>query len=154
MLAEKVDGKLVLVSSTVGLSGMIGYASYAPTKFAVRGLAECLRQELLPYNISVHIYYVATISSPGYEAENATKPKVTKVIEGAEGSDSRPLARAYTLLNGTVDARSVLVGIQEGKFAVTSDVITDCMYASSAGTAPRSLGHFFKGLVGNVSLGG
>lgn len=107
MLAEKVHGRLVLVSSTLGLTGMVGYASYAPTKFAVRGLAECLRQELLPHGISVHIYYVATINSPGYEAENATKPKVTKAIEGAEGSDSRPIARAHTLLNGTAGAANV-----------------------------------------------
>jgi NAD(P)-dependent dehydrogenase (short-subunit alcohol dehydrogenase family) len=27
-------------------SGLIGYSAYAPSKFAVRGLAECLRNEV------------------------------------------------------------------------------------------------------------
>jgi NAD(P)-dependent dehydrogenase (short-subunit alcohol dehydrogenase family) len=27
-------------------TGMVGYSAYAPSKFAVRGLAECLRNEV------------------------------------------------------------------------------------------------------------
>lgn len=95
------SGRVVMVSSTLGLMGMIGYSQYSPTKFALRGLAECLRQELIPYNIRVSIYFVSTINSPGYEKENITKPEITKQIEDGDSSDSSPCARAKTLLNGT-----------------------------------------------------
>lgn len=90
-----------MVSSTLGLMGMIGYSQYAPTKFALRGLAECLRQELLPYGIGVSIYFVSTIKTPGYERENLTKPAITKLIEDGDCSDQSPEARASTLLKGT-----------------------------------------------------
>lgn len=94
------DGRVVMVSSTLGLMGMIGYSQYSPTKFALRSLAECLRQELLPYGIKVSIYFVSTIASPGYERENLTKPAVTKMIEDGDPSDPSPKARARTLLKG------------------------------------------------------
>ena len=100
MVKEGIKGRLVLVSSTLGLMGLIGYSSYAPTKFALRGLAETLRQELIPFEIKTHIYYVTTIKSAGYATENETKPEITKIIEGSEDSDSNPLVRARTLLNG------------------------------------------------------
>ena len=91
-----------MVSSTLGLMGMIGYTQYAPTKFALRGLAECLRQELIPYGIKTSIYFVSTIKSPGYEKENLTKPNITKLIEDGDSSDSSPEARARTLLKGNL----------------------------------------------------
>ena len=89
-----------MVSSTLGLMGMIGYSQYSPTKFALRGLAECLRQELIPYGIKTSIYFVSTIKSPGYEKENLTKPAITKIIEDGDASDPSPVARAKTLIQG------------------------------------------------------
>ena len=38
-------GQLSFVSSVAGYMGLIGYSSYAPTKFALSGLAECLNME-------------------------------------------------------------------------------------------------------------
>ncbi len=32
-----VDGKVVLVSSLLGLMGLVGYSQYAPMKYAIRG---------------------------------------------------------------------------------------------------------------------
>ena len=94
------NGRIVMVSSTLGLLGMIGYSQYSPTKFALRGLAECLRQELIPYGIKTSIYFVSTIKSPGYEKENLTKPIITKMIEDGDSSDPSPKARAKTLIRG------------------------------------------------------
>jgi 3-dehydrosphinganine reductase len=37
MVANKTKGKIVLASSILGLFGMVGYSSYTPTKFAIRG---------------------------------------------------------------------------------------------------------------------
>ncbi|KAG0295007.1 3-dehydrosphinganine reductase [Linnemannia gamsii] len=63
MVETGVKGKIVLTSSTLGLVGLVGYSSYCPTKFALRG----------------------TMFSPGYETENLTKPLLTREIEGSTG---------------------------------------------------------------------
>lgn len=95
--------KLVFVSSTLGLMTFAGYATYAPAKYAIRGLAETLRSELLLFGIDVHCFYPGGILSPGFEAENLTKPELTKKIEGSD----QPLAPekvAQHLLNGASKA--------------------------------------------------
>lgn len=53
----------------MGLLGFAGYSAYAPTKFALRGLADCLRNELKQYGIGVHIFFPGNIDSPGFENE-------------------------------------------------------------------------------------
>ena len=40
------SGRAVIVASMSGFVGMAGFATYAPTKFALRGLADCLRNEV------------------------------------------------------------------------------------------------------------
>lgn len=37
------DGKIVLVSSTLGLIGLVGYSQYAPMKHAIRGTSKDTR---------------------------------------------------------------------------------------------------------------
>jgi 3-dehydrosphinganine reductase len=126
MIEAGKGGKVVLVSSTLGLMGMIGYSQYSSAKFALRGLAESLRQELLPYSISVHIFFVATIDSPGNEVENEHKPAITKMIEEGDISDPSPIKRAQTLLKG----------VESGDFAISSDIATELIRAASRGNAP------------------
>lgn len=106
--------------------GMVGYSQYAPTKFALRGLAESLRQELRPHSINTHIYYVATIDSPGNKVENETKPEITKIIEDGDMSNHSPAARAESLLEG----------MEAEQFAITSDLLTDLFRCASLGAAP------------------
>ena len=55
MAARK--GHIANVSSMMGYFGTMGYAAYAPTKFAIVGLTEVLRNELKPYNISFSVMY-------------------------------------------------------------------------------------------------
>jgi 3-dehydrosphinganine reductase len=63
------------------------------------GLAEALRQELMPYGIHTHIMFPGTILTPGYEEENKMKPAITKEIEGVdEGQTPEAVSRA--LLRG------------------------------------------------------
>lgn len=93
------EGKIVMVSSILGLFGLVGYSQYAPMKYAIRGLAESLRSELILYGISVHAYFPATILSPGLEEENKTKPKITLDIEGTD-EGLTPAQCAKGLLKG------------------------------------------------------
>ena len=74
--------RVVLVASAMSLCGFVGYSQYAATKYALRGLAECLRNEFLLYDIGVSIFYASSMDSPGYAIEELTKPSLTRQIEG------------------------------------------------------------------------
>lgn len=73
-------GHISFVSSMLGYMGLIGYATYAPSKFALVGLAEVLRHELKPYNIDISVLYPPDTDTPGFETENKTKPQETAML--------------------------------------------------------------------------
>ncbi|MCO5565368.1 hypothetical protein L7F22_019041 [Adiantum nelumboides] len=126
---KKWDGKLVLTGSTLSFTGIVGYAQYAPMKWAIRGLAETLRSEFLLYNgLSIHAYFPGTILSPGYIEEEKTKPKVTQSIEDGEKGGQTPLQCAKKLLEG----------VENNNFIITSDFDTDMLRAATSigGTIP------------------
>lgn len=124
MVEEGKKGRIVFISSTVGLMGMVGYAQYSPTKYALRGLAECLNQEFLKDGITFHIYFVASIKTVGYENEQKTKPEITKLLEGKDVSgDQSAEGRASTLIDG----------LMNNQIFVTSDFFTRLLLATSEG---------------------
>ncbi|UZJ53196.1 hypothetical protein CBS101457_002516 [Exobasidium rhododendri] len=120
----KKDAKIVLVSSTLGLMGLVGYSQYAPMKFALRGEydAKCLRSEFQLYDISIHAYFPGTILSPGFQEENKTKPALTKKLEGGESDGQTP----------EQCARGLLKGVEANHFFITTDFLTELFRASSA----------------------
>lgn len=61
------------------------------------GLAESLRNELLLYNISVHLFLPATIFSPGFVNEQALKPEITKAVEGPDEGVTPEVAASYLI---------------------------------------------------------
>ncbi len=64
-------GRVVLLNSGVGLSARAGWASYAASKFALRALADALRDEEAPYGVrvtSVHAGRVDTDMQRGVVA--------------------------------------------------------------------------------------
>lgn len=124
MVAANKPGRIVFISSTVGLMGMIGYSQYAPTKWALRGLAECLNQEFFRHRITFHVYFVASIRTAGFAREEERKPEITRLLEGSDVSgDQSPRARAACLIDG-------LKGNQQ---FVTSDFFTRILLATSEG---------------------
>ena len=52
-MVKKGHGQIVLVSSAAAVCGVAGYSSYAPSKAAVRSLADTLRNEVLPLRFSM-----------------------------------------------------------------------------------------------------
>ena len=48
-------GKIVVISSTAGLTGMIGQVNYASTKFGIIGAAKSLAVEVARKNVNVNI---------------------------------------------------------------------------------------------------
>jgi 3-dehydrosphinganine reductase len=79
---EQKHGSIANVSSVVGYMGVFGYTAYSPAKFAVVGFSECLRQELLPYNIGVSVIYPPDTDTPQWHEENKIKPQETRVLSG------------------------------------------------------------------------
>lgn len=91
---ETPEHKIVFVSSQAGLMACAGYASYSPSKYAVRGFAEALRNELFPHNIHVSIAFPGNMKTPGFEEEEKIKPVATKQIEKGEAlQDPAEVAR-------------------------------------------------------------
>ena len=81
-MRESKSGRIVLVSSGAGLLGLYGYSAYAPSKFAVRGLAEALRGELKPEGIEVSIVYPPDTDTPQLREEIPLRPEATSKIAG------------------------------------------------------------------------
>ncbi len=73
-------GHIANVSSAMGFFGIMGYATYAPSKFAIVGMTEVLRHELKPYNIGFSILYPPDTDTPGFAIENKTKPKECAIM--------------------------------------------------------------------------
>jgi 3-dehydrosphinganine reductase len=104
---EQKRGHISFVSSMMGYMGIIGYATYAPTKFALVGLAEVLRHELHSYNISISILYPPDTETPGFKRENETKPPETAI-----------LSSTAKLFKPDKVAKQYLQGISKGKFYI------------------------------------
>ncbi len=103
LFQERGSGHISFISSIMGYMGMVGYATYAPSKFAIVGLAETLRHELKPANISISVLYPPDTDTPGFERENQTKPPETAILsESAKLYQPEAVAEKYVkeLLKG------------------------------------------------------
>jgi len=75
-------GRVVYVSSLLGLFGYPSYSVYSASKFALRGLAESLNLEYCPWNISFSLSVPPNVNTPMLEQEEKIKPPETKALEG------------------------------------------------------------------------
>ncbi|KAG2773079.1 hypothetical protein Pcac1_g16135 [Phytophthora cactorum] len=120
-------GQITLVGSAFSLMACIGSAQYSSSKYAVRGLAESLRNELKLYDIRVSAFYPGNVDTPMLEHELALTPPETKTIEGA---------RAGTVARHGYIARITLL-----------DELPDLPYDASNDTS-SSLHVYFRGCWG------
>ncbi|EME31991.1 3-dehydrosphinganine reductase [Galdieria sulphuraria] len=84
-MKELRRGHIVLTSSIGGLLGVFGYSAYSPSKFAVRGLAEVLYQECLPFGVGVSLVCPPDTKTPGFDNENKHKPRETSLLSQGAG---------------------------------------------------------------------
>jgi len=84
---EHIGGNIILTSSMSGQTGTFGYSAYSPTKFALRGFAECLSMELAAKksNVNISLAYPPDTKTPGYEIENQMKPEECRLISESGG---------------------------------------------------------------------
>lgn len=92
-------GRIVNVTSMLAFMGTFGYSAYSASKYALAGFSECLRQDVLPFNVRVHLAYPPTTLTPGLERENRDKPAETWAIEG-ESKHYTPEQVAHAMLQG------------------------------------------------------
>jgi 3-dehydrosphinganine reductase len=100
-------GQIAIVSSLAGVLGIYGFSAYAASKFALRGFAECLRQELLAHAITVTLVFPPDTDTPMLRQENLIKPAETSALAGAV----KPLTAEFV-------AAATLAGIRRRRFHV------------------------------------
>ena len=82
---ERKEGYFINMSSLAGYIGVMGYAAYTPTKFAIVGLSEVLRNEYKAYNIKVSIVYPPDTDTFGLHEEAKTRPEELNIIAERAG---------------------------------------------------------------------
>ena len=76
---------VIFVGSACSIASFVGYGSYAPTKYAIKGYAEALRSELLGTNINIHLALPVDTDTDGFKKENETKPKECAILSSLSG---------------------------------------------------------------------
>lgn len=121
---------IVFTASMLAFFAVIGYGPYTPSKWALRGLADTLAMELdlYPDNpVKVHVVFPGTITSPGLERENKTKPGITMELEKDEPPQSPEQVAA-----------SSIAGLQAGKYFVPVSFLGNLMRCGVMGGSPRN----------------
>lgn len=109
-MIERRAGSVVGISSGAGLVGIFGYTPYAPAKFAVRGLFEALRCELVPFGIHVGCVCPPDTDTPQLAYENRFKPPETRAISG----QIKPISADRV-------AAAIVRGVERGEFLILAD---------------------------------
>lgn len=126
---ENQPRHLIMTTSAIVFFPISGYAPYAPTKWAVRGLADTISQEVMlyPQNVKLHVVCPGTILSPGFERENKTKPEITKILEEADPQQTPD----------EVAQRSIQ-GLENGDYLVTVNWLGGIMKWGALGGSMRN----------------
>jgi len=104
---EQRRGYIANVSSLLGFMGIYGYTAYAASKHAMTGFSDCLRQELLDYNVAISVMFPGDTDTPQLHEENKIKPAETKAIAGkVEAMSAEDVSTA------------LLKGIAKGKYHI------------------------------------
>jgi len=120
-------GYIAHISSFLGILGYMGYATYCPSKFALVGLAEVLRNELKPYNIHVSVLYPVDTQTPGFDEENRLKPQETAMMSEV-GKVLTAEETAETFIKGILKKKfNIFVG-RGGFFSVLKRLFPGLFY--------------------------
>jgi 3-dehydrosphinganine reductase len=120
---------LIMTASVIVFFPMTGYASYSPSKAAMRALADTLSHEvqLYPQNVKVHLVLPGTIVSPGFARLMTTKPVITKLLEETDPQQTP----------GEV-ARQAIAGLESGQYLVTVNWLGSLMRWGALGGSLRN----------------
>lgn len=117
---------IAIVSSQAGQVGIYGYTIYSASKFALRGLAEALQQEVIMDDIHVSLIFPPDTETPGLAEENKRRPEVTRIIAGS----------SVGMKADDVAARA-LEGIKAAKFIVPCNLEGFMLSIATMGLSPQ-----------------
>lgn len=123
-MVERRAGSIVGVASAAALVGVYGYAAYGAAKFAVRGLFETLRTELVPHGVHVGCVFPPDVDTPMLAAENLVKPAETKAIAGS----IKPISADQV-------AQAIIRGVEKRQAEIYADAQTRAL-ARTVALAP------------------
>ena len=126
-MVQRGSGSLMLVSSALGFVGCPGYATYAPSKYAVRGLADTLRLELAPHGIDVHIVFPSNMVTPGFKEEMKTKPPEARMIDERAHNQTPESSAAW-----------VYARYAAGDYGICNNADLDAIYMTAAAANPSA----------------
>jgi 3-dehydrosphinganine reductase len=106
-MLQRGSGHIVFVSSMGGLISVFGYSAYCPTKYALHGFADALRQEMKPRGIRVSIVCPPDTDTPQLAFETPLKPKETRALASNGGLASPEFV-----------AQQIIQGVTRGKYLV------------------------------------
>ncbi|MCB1699999.1 MAG: SDR family NAD(P)-dependent oxidoreductase [Pseudomonadales bacterium] len=113
-LLKADEAHIVNMSSMAGLTGMKGQSSYSPTKFAVRGLSECLYVELAGTSVGITCVHPGSVATNILEAarmEESNRRKMLKFFHMAMPAEKA----AQLILRGVEKKRFKLVFCVESR---------------------------------------
>jgi 3-dehydrosphinganine reductase len=110
-LCARPGSRVVFVSSLAGLLGVYGYGAYTPTKFAMTGLAQVLRQELLAERIGVSTVFPPDVDTPMLQRELDDCPAGTRAVSGK-----------VVPMTAEAVARELLAGVAKGRCEIIPGV--------------------------------
>ena len=88
---QQAYGNIINVGSTAGVRGMQEGTIYSSSKFALRGLSECWKTELRPYNVRVFQVNPSEVRTSFGSADGTPKAEIPSKLRGQE--------IAYTILS-------------------------------------------------------
>lgn len=118
--------RIVLVGSMLSLLSFAGFSTYSASKYALRGLADGLRNEFLPIGTKMHIYFPGNMDTPGFDDEAASKPEITHLIEGQS-----------TLVSAKSAAEFLLASMMNERYAISNDLLGELARIATGGASPR-----------------
>ena len=149
-MRKQKGGTIINISSIGGLMGLPFQGFYSASKFAVEGMSEALRMELIAFNIKVVVVrpgdFTTSFTSNRKTDENlsANNPyewqfrKTLTVIENDEKGGMKPdyFARKLALIIEKKNPRSTyIISTAEQKLAVVlKHLLPDAMFAGILGT--------------------
>ncbi|KAF2120420.1 3-ketosphinganine reductase-like protein [Lophiotrema nucula] len=133
----------IMTSSAICFYSFTGYNPYGPAKWAMRGLCDGLRQEVLlyngarrstkktgqepaPFDINIQMVFPGNMKTPGHELENLTKPPITFILEKDDPEQTELAA-----------ATAAIKGLEAGNYYTSTNWLCDVMRISALGGNPR-----------------
>jgi NADP-dependent 3-hydroxy acid dehydrogenase YdfG len=126
-LLEADEAHIVNMSSSAGLTGMNGQSTYSATKFAVRGLSECLYVELANTKVGITCVHPGAVATNILEAARMDPDHKAKMLKTFQMA--MPAKRAAKLI-----VRAVEKGRFKLVFCVESRVLNFMKWLAPVGT--------------------